>query len=200
MAGNGSASAKNVVLAKPLSVVGGVFVAPAGTSLPTDASTALASTYKTLGYITSDAVTRTVDRSVDNVYAWGGYLIAATLNEASCTVSFNCAEYLNEQAQALLYGEDNVTVTAAVTTEGSEAPRKMTISGKINDLPTECVLVIDVRGEDSVGRIIYPHFKVTELEDVQLAETEPTVVPIKGVAITDGTTGEAFIEYWEGGE
>lgn len=196
MANNGSASVKNVVMAKPLSVVGGVFVAPSGTTLPTDATTALPEDYKTVGYITSDAVTRTVDRSVDNIYAWGGYLISATLTESSCSVSFQCAEYLNEQAQKLLYGEDNVTVTAAA----NGAARKMEISGKVNELPPECVVVIDVRGEDSVGRIVYPHFKVTELEDVQLSESEPTVVPITGMALTDGTTGEAFHEYWEGGE
>lgn len=194
MANNGNASSKNVVLAKPLSVVGGVFVAPAGTALPSDASTELGEAFKTLGFITSDAVTRTVDRSVEKVYAWGGYLIASTLNEVSCEVSFNCAEYLNEQAQKLLYGSSNVSVTDDAGT------RKMTITGKLTELPEEVVLVIDVKGQGAQGRIIYPHFLVTELEDVQLAETEPTVVPVKGVAITDGTLGAEFIEYWEGGE
>lgn len=199
MAGNGTASTKNVLMAKPLSVVGGVFVAPAGTTLPTDASTALADDFQTVGYITSDAVTRTVDRSIENIYAWGGYQIAASLTEASTTVSFSCAEYLNAQAQELLYGASNVTVTPAVAGDNG-SPRKMTIVGKMNELPPEVVLVIDLKGDGITGRIVYPHFKVTELEDVQLSESEPTVVPITGMALADGTTGANFYEYLEGGE
>lgn len=191
MADNGVSTNKNVVLAKPLSVVGGVFVGPTS-SVPTDADTELPSTFKTVGFLTTDAVTRTIDREIENIYAWGGYLLAASVSESSCSVEFQCAEYLNEEAQRLLYGTDNVTVSGTGT---EDDPKTMTIHGKIGELPNHSCVVIEVRSENAVGRIVYPDFQVTEYEDVALTETEPTVVPVKGLAFVD-STGAAFHEYW----
>lgn len=188
----GTADNSNIVLAKPLSVVGGVFVAPKGTTLPTDAKATLDSAFKTVGYITSDAVTRTIDRSVDNIYAWGGYLVATAVSESSMQVSFSCMEYLNATAQKLLYGEANVTETAATTEHGTQLSIQID-PGAVAD---HCVLVIDVKGETSVGRIIYPDFQVTEVDDVQLMENEATTVPVTGVAFSD-SNGKASYEYWE---
>lgn len=191
MADNGMSTNKNVVLAKPLSVVGGVFVGPT-TEVPTDGTTALPESFKTVGFLTTDAVTRTIEREIENIYAWGGYLLAASVSESSCSVEFQCAEYLNDEAQALLYGRDNVVVTGSGT---KDDPKVMTISGKIGELPEHSCVVIEVRAENATGRIVYPDFQVTEYEDVALTETEPTVVPVKGLAFVDDS-GAAFHEYW----
>lgn len=184
-----SSDRKKVVLAKPLSVVGGVFVAEQGafasvTSVPESAPDGA----ETLGFITSDAVTRTVDKSVENIYAWGGYLIAVALSEVSTEVSFNCAEYLNAPAQRLLYGTSNVTV--------DEQTGTMHISGKMSELPEHVSVMVLVKAENAEGCIIYDDFQCTELEDVQLMESEPTVVPVTGVAYANAA-GESFREYWK---
>ena len=50
------ADAKNVTAAKP-KVGGAVWRAPLGTTLPTDAKTALDKAFKSLGYISSDGLT-----------------------------------------------------------------------------------------------------------------------------------------------
>lgn len=193
-----SSDRKKVVLSKPLSVVGGVFVAPQGAFADVKAvPEAAPEGAETLGFITSDAVTRTVDKSVENIYAWGGYLIAVALSEVSTEVSFNCAEYLNAPAQRLLYGTNNVTVVEGTpgTEETPATPDTMSISGKLSELPEHVSVMILVKSETAHGCIIYDDFQCTELEDVQLMESEPTVVPIKGVAFANDN-GESFREYW----
>lgn len=51
-------NAQNVSVAKP-KVGGAVFVAPVGTDLPTDATTALNAAYQNVGYISEDGVVNT---------------------------------------------------------------------------------------------------------------------------------------------
>ena len=57
-------SITNVAAAKP-SAQGGVYYAPLGTALPTDATTALAATYVPLGYVSEDGISPSREMSSD---------------------------------------------------------------------------------------------------------------------------------------
>ena len=52
----------NVVAGKPLAA-GGVWIAPLGTALPTDETTALNAAFKSAGYIGEDGLTETIERA-----------------------------------------------------------------------------------------------------------------------------------------
>ena len=64
-------TATNTSVGKP-KTSGGVYMAPLGTALPTDASTALASEYVSLGYIAEGGVTNSNSPESEDYKAWGG--------------------------------------------------------------------------------------------------------------------------------
>jgi hypothetical protein len=51
-------------------VTGAVYVAPSGTALPTDATTALPVAHEDVGFIHEDGVTETQDTDTNDIIAW----------------------------------------------------------------------------------------------------------------------------------
>lgn len=143
----------NVVAASP-NVSGGVAIAPKGTALPTDATTALAGAFVRLGYVSEDGVVPADDAaSVTDVRAWGGDIIARLLESKSVArYDFTLVEVLNEAVNEFVYGEDNVTVTAATTSAGT----KLAIEDK-GDEPEDCVLVFDMVYKAKRLRVVVPN-------------------------------------------
>ena len=181
----------NAVVAKPLKVVGGIYVVAMGISLPTDATSTIPATAKALGYITDDGVTRKVDKDTGQLFAWGGSLLTTTRKSASGTVQFTAAEYLNPDAQSLYYGAANVTFAAALSSSGS----KLTISGDLNAIPPHVGLIIDVMTDSATGRIVYPDWQASEIDDVVLKDDELTALNLTGDIYPDAA-GKSFYEYW----
>lgn len=186
-------TASNVLAAKP-KVTGGVWVAPVGTALPTDETTALNAAFKTPGYITDDGLKRTEGRDTDDVKAWGGDTILVTQNGVEAVLEVAFAEYLNAETQKLIYGDANVTVTAATPTEGT----KTVIAGKLGTPSPQKAWVVEVFSGVAVGRLVFPIVQVTETEDVSYKDDELAARGVKATLFPD-STGAYFYEYWDDG-
>lgn len=91
-------------------VSGAIFVAPKGTTLPTDATTALGGTFKLLGFTSDAGVTISESSSKNDLRAWEGRtVVASPVTEYTENIAFMPIQ-CNADVAKLIWGDSNVTV------------------------------------------------------------------------------------------
>lgn len=109
----------DVLAAKP-ALVGGVASAPLGTTLPTDATTALPEgTYTSLGYISDEGLKPGTERSTEDKKAWGGDPLKVFQTSYKRTYEFTFAQAKDKDVLKEVFGASNVTTTAATSSHGN---------------------------------------------------------------------------------
>lgn len=176
-----------VTAAKP-KVGGAVYRAPAGTTLPTDATTALANTFVAIGYNTEDGVTRAVDQDTEVVKAWGGDTVLVLENGKTETFQFSMLDAHSVEALKIYNGDDNVTGTALSTG----------ISVKSNNKEKGGhVFVIDmIEAGNTLHRIVIPNGVVTELEDITYVNNAAVAYGVTITAMAD-SAGNSSYDYFK---
>ena len=174
----------NVSTGKP-SVSGGVWIADAGTTLPTDATTTLAADYTALGYVSEDGLTNSNSPESDTGKAWGGDIVITYQTEKPDTFTFTLIEAKNEDVLAAVYGTDNVDGTIStgieVTANGTEAE--------------EHVWVFEiVMRNNTLKRIVVPAGKVTEVGDISYTDEDMVGYELTVQAFPD-TDANTHYEY-----
>ena len=102
--------ATNVTTGKP-NISGAIYTAPIGTTLPSDATTALDTTkFVCLGYVSEDGLSNNNELSVEAIKAWGGNIVYRSLTEMNDEFSLALIETENVDVLKTVYGENNVTV------------------------------------------------------------------------------------------
>ena len=104
----GANTATNVTTGKP-KVSGAVYVAPKGTALPTDATTALAGDYINLGYVSDAGLENTNDLNISTIKEWGGLVVYQSLDEFVDQFKLTLIEAKSVNVLKAAYGDDNVT-------------------------------------------------------------------------------------------
>ena len=172
----------NVTAANP-ALNGAIYVAPAGTTAPTSSSTALASAFKALGYISEDGVTNSNSPSATAIKAWGGDTVYVTNDGRPDDWKFKPIEYLNEEVLKLIWGDDNVTGTLA---------SELTV--KTNNKPLgEHVIVIDMVHRNGVlERIVIPKGTVTAVGDLVYQSTSVTAPELTISAAPDSSGNSTY--------
>ena len=159
MAETNTNKATNVSTSSP-KITGAIYYAPLGTTLPTDAKTALDAAFKGVGYISEEGVTRSQSRNSNDIKEWGGGVVATVQTEYKESFKFKMIETLSDIVQKAVYGEKNVTGKL------DGATTSMTV--KHNALePVANAWVIDtVMIDGTLSRIVVPNAKITELGDL----------------------------------
>lgn len=169
----------NVLVGKPV-LNDAIAVAPVGTPLPTDVTTALNAAFKKVGFVSDDGLTEGEDRSTDTITAWGGAVVATTQSSFEKTFGFTMIEFLNANAQKLLRGDANVTATVANGTHGAQLTIRETA-----DLPAPKAMVIDIVSGTAKVRHVIPSGQVTDSDDINWTDEDPAGLPVTFSAYPD---------------
>ena len=156
------ANDKTKVAAGKPKITGAIYWAPAGTTLPTDASTALGSAFKCLGYASEDGVKNKTDRSRKEIKAWGGDTVMLLDEETKDTFTYTLIECMNEDVLKHVYGSSNV----------SSASGTITIDVVDMMQAEEGVIVIDQILKSALKRIIIPAGAVQEVGEVNYVDND----------------------------
>lgn len=176
-------TAMNVAAGKP-KVTGGVWYAPSGSTLPTDATTALDTAFVCLGYVSEDGVTQGITRDSEEIKAWGGDTVMTSQTDFGETFQFTLIEALNIDVKKAVYGTTNVSGTLAdgITTQ---------VNSK--ELPAAC-WVFEMVQNGAVCRIVVPSGKLTELGDTNYNDSDPIGYEVTITALPDAS-GNVSYEY-----
>jgi hypothetical protein len=162
---------------------GALYYGPKGTTVPTDATTALGAGFIQTGYISEDGLTQEITRDSEDIKAWGGDTVLTTQTEYSEKFTFSLLETLDANVKKLVYGDANVTETSGAITAISNSA----------ELAEHAMVFEMVQGGRAVRRVV-PCAKVTEIGEITYVDGEPVAYELTITALPDAS-GNASYEY-----
>lgn len=179
-------TATNVTTGKP-NIGGAIYTAPIGTTLPTDATTALDNAFVCLGYVSEDGLSNNNELSVEAIKAWGGNIVYRSLTEMNDEFGLALIETENADVLKTVYGESNVTV---------DANGNISVD-VVGEDPIERVWVFELalRG-DKAKRIVIPDGAITSRDEITYNDSDAVAYGITVSAYPDanGSTHKEYIE------
>jgi len=176
----------NVVAGRP-NATGGGYVAPTGTALPTDATTALDPAFASFGLIADSGLTESIGRSTQPIKAWGTGTVKVVQDDFLVTYQLTLIEVLNQTVNESVYGDSAVTATAASTTHGAQLAIQLTAA----PLPHK---VYDFEIQDGNGsmRIAIPDGQITAVGDVTYSDSSVVAYPVTVTCYPDSSGVSAY--------
>lgn len=176
-----------VTTGKP-NIGGSVWVAPKGTTLPTNATTALDTTkFTCLGYVSEDGLENNNEMDVSAIKAWGGNIVYRSLTELSDEFSLALIETENVDVKKAVYGESHVTVDGSGNVEVDV----------VAEDPIERVWVFELALRNNTQhRIVIPDGAITAREAITYNDSDPVAYGITVSAYPDAN-GSTHKEYTE---
>lgn len=165
---------------------GGAWIAPSGTTLPTDATTALGATFKSLGFLSEDGLTNDDNVTAEGIKDWSGETQETIVTEHEDTWSCTLISFDDANVKKFVYGSSNVTVASggdleSITSTGADAE--------------EHVLVFEtIQLNGKKHRIVIPRAKITERGTISYTSSDAVghEVTITGLA----ENGATHKEFW----
>jgi len=178
----------NLIVAGTGKPGGYIFRAPAGTTLPTDETTALDPAFINQGYASSDGLSRAITKAYEVIRDWNGDEVKRLKTETSVTLTFTLIQAADPNVLKAKFGDGAVTV----------AGTKITVAYKGEDAPAG-PWDFELKDGDSVRRIVAPNAKdVTEDFTQEMTAGAVVGIPITLTLYKDAS-GVFFYDYADSG-
>ena len=165
---------------------GAVFRAVKGTTVPTDATSALDAAFKSLGYCGEDGLTNSNTPESDKIKAWGGDTVLSIQKGKEDTFKFKMIESMNAEVLKAVYGSANVT--------GENVDTGITVKANSTDME-EASWVFDMILKGGVlKRIVVPSGAISEVGEI-IYKDDDTIGYEVTITATPDENGNTHYEY-----
>ena len=165
-----------------------------GASAPTDARTQLGAGWSdAAGYISESGITLNLNRSTSPLKDWGLHTVRVMATDFTTNITGEFLQ-MDEATAKTLFGEGNVTVTAATTTK--PATLKLSIGP---DMPEQHAFVFNMKDGDRRARIHVPNGQITQVGSPTFVPGAGNVWPFTLECYDDGT-GHSVYMFFDNGQ
>lgn len=165
-----------------------------GATAPTDARTQLGNGWSdAAGYISENGITLNLNRSTSPLKDWGLNTVRVMATDFTTNITGEFLQ-MDEATANTLFGEDNVSVTAATTTK--PATLKLSIGP---DMPEEHAFVFNMKDGDRRARIYVPNGQITQVGSPTFVPGAGNVWPFTLECYDDGT-GHSVYMFFDNGQ
>lgn len=158
---------------------GAIFVAPTGSTLPTDATTELDSAFKSLGFVSADGLTNNRSFNSTEIKEWGGSTVLTMEGEKTDNFGFELIEILNVDVLKEVYGESNVTGTLETG---------ITVKATAEQRPNRSWVIDMVMRNNVLKRIVIPVGSISELAEMSYKSDEVSGYGVTITAMADSAS------------
>ena len=166
---------------------GYAWVAPKGTTLPTNAKTPIGDDFKGLGYVNEDGLTQTTDSEAEDLKDWAGRVIKKAPGSFSETYA---VAFMQSRAEVLkvYYGDANVT-------DDGKGGITVKHNGAFSE---ERVFVFETLITDTlIERTVIPRGSIQERDDIERTSESAMVYPVTITALADADGNTAYTYYYD---
>jgi len=177
-------TATNVSAGKP-NTAGAIYVAPVGTTLPTDTSTALDAAFKGLGYCSEDGLINGTELESETIKAWGGDTVLTIQTSKDDTFQFTLLEVLNVDVLKFVYGSTNVT---------GDLTTGLTVKANNKDVEEVSIVIDMILRNNTAKRIVIPDCKISDVGDINYTDSDAVGYETTTTCMPDAN-GNTHYEY-----
>lgn len=181
------ADVTQVTAGKP-KVGGHIFRAPVGTTLPTDATTALDNAFVDMGYASEDGLTNANSPESTVIKAWGGTPVLTIQESKEDTFQLVFISAENVEVQKMVYGNTNVTGTTFST--------GVSVTANAKELEEAAYVIETIARGNIAHRIVIPRAKPTEIGEIVYSDTDALGYDVT-LGCTADAAGNTHYEYWK---
>ncbi len=157
-------------------------------SAPTDARTALGTGWSSAaGYISESGITLNINRSTTALKDWGLNTVRVASTDFTTNITGEFLQMDGDTAKTL-FGDSNVTVTAATTTKPANV--KISIGP---DMPPAGKFCFNMKDGDRRGRIYIPNGQITQVGSPTFVPGAGNVWPFTLECYDDGTGHSVYV-------